>query len=141
LVRAGLVRVAPTADTAMFADALLVLEQDARAQARGLWAAHQFAVRDPDDPGLKRDAARFEIVEGRVMSTARHCDNIYLNFGPDYRTDFTVTIPRARMADFKAAGIDPSGLVDRKVRVRGWITQYHGPAVELTTPAALELPE
>jgi endonuclease YncB( thermonuclease family) len=141
LVKAGLVRVVPTTDAAMFADMLLALEQDARVHGRGLWADQRFAVRDPDDSRLKRDTGRFEIVEGKVASVAKRGDNIYVDFGLDYRTDFTVTIPRASMAEFKAAGIDPSDLVNQKVRVHGWITQYHGPEMELTTPAALEVLE
>jgi hypothetical protein len=43
------------------------------------------------------------------------------------------------MAAFTTAGIKPQDLTGQKVRVRGWVSQYRGPAMELTTPAALEV--
>jgi endonuclease YncB( thermonuclease family) len=139
LVRAGLALVAPTTDTEMFAADLLAIEQDARAHGRGMWADEVFAARQADAPRLAHDTASYRVVEGRVLETARRGDNIYLNFGADYRTDFTVTIPRTSLAAFAAYGIKPQDLTGQKVRVRGWITQYRGPAMELTTPAALEV--
>jgi hypothetical protein len=63
----------------------------------------------------------------------------YLNFGPDYKTDFTVTIAPTEMRLFRRAKIDPRELTGRTVRVRGWLGSYNGPEMELLTPSVLEL--
>jgi hypothetical protein len=61
-----------------------------------------------------------------------------LNFGPDYKTDFTVTIAPTEMRLFRREKIDPRELVGRTLRVRGWLGSYNGPEMELLTPSALE---
>jgi len=65
-----------------------------------------------------------------------------LVFGDDRRRDFGVTIaPRVRKL-LKAAQRDPTGLVGRQVRVRGWLRNRGGaPVIELGVPEQLEAVE
>ncbi len=138
LVKRGLVRVALSADSADFGDELLALERDARAAQRGLWALNAYAVRDAGDRArLNRDIGTYQLIAGAVTSTARRGDEIYLNFGNDYREDMTAMIPRETWTAFNK--LKPLTLIGRKIQVRGWVMRQNGPAVMLTAPALLEV--
>jgi len=139
MIRAGMARVMVTPDTAVFAADLLAMEAEAREAGRGLWSHSAFTLRTPADQRLADDIGTYQVVEGAIVRATRRNDVIYLNFGDDYRTDFTATIPREAWPLFADAKRNPAGLDGRKVRVRGWITRYNGPALELTHPAALEM--
>ena len=83
----------------------------------------------------------FELVEGRVIDVAVVRKRVYLNFGADWRSDFTVTIaPRTRRL-FEAEGIDPNAYEGRMLRVRGWVKSYNGPLIEATHPEQIEVLE
>ena len=51
----------------------------------------------------------------------------------------TVLIPAKVRSELRAMGIEIPALVERSVRVRGWIRWQDGARVELTHAAALEL--
>lgn len=139
LVGEGLSRVATNPDTRRCAAALLELETAARAAKRGLWADPRYRVRKADELG--GDIGTFQIVEGKVLAVKSGRERTYLNFGADYRTDFTVTLgarDRKRMAK---DGIDPATWAGKTVRVRGWISLLNGPEIELTHPEQIQILE
>jgi hypothetical protein len=74
-----------------------------------------------------------------VLRVTERRDRLYLDFGPDWRRDFTVSIAKRDRAAFRAAGIDPAGLLDASVRVRGWVRVHNGPMIEATHPEQIEL--
>ena len=78
-------------------------------------------------------------VEGRVLDTGNARGRIFLNFGRDWRTDFTVTIPSAARRDFVNAGLDPDSLAGLRIRVRGWVRSRDGPMIEATHPEQIEV--
>jgi len=92
MVARGLARVRPEYETDAEARALLALEAAARAAERGLWASPFFAVR-PAEAVTLSSAGSFQIVEGVVVEAAAVRRWLYLNFGPDWRTDFTAGAP------------------------------------------------
>ena len=81
----------------------------------------------------------FRIVNGIVRATAKIRNRIYLNFGEDWRDDFTIRIDRRYWRAFHAQGLDPLELAGRRVRVRGWIHLENGPMIRLTHPEPLEV--
>jgi endonuclease YncB( thermonuclease family) len=140
LLKRGAVRVSLSADTAEFGDELLEIEADAREAGHGLWRLDAYAVRDATDLArLNRDVGTYQIIAGTVTSTARRGDDMYLNFGDDYRSDMTAIIPREVWSAFRS--LKPLSLTGQRVQVRGWLMRRNGPAVELTAPALLELLE
>ncbi|MGE5147053.1 MAG: thermonuclease family protein [Candidatus Eiseniibacteriota bacterium] len=139
LLRRGLARVHTLEDNRARTAEMLALERDARAARRGLWAERAYRVRRPEEAAA--DADSFQLVEGTVVKAATARGQTYLDFGPDYRTDFTVVIPGKARRLFAAAGIDLAKLGGRRVLVRGWIMLRNGPMIELTHPEALELME
>jgi endonuclease YncB( thermonuclease family) len=137
VLAAGLARVETFADNRARAAAMLALEAEARAAGRGLWADPRFRVMSAAE--AERLVDGFHLVEGRVLRVTERRDRLYLDFGPDWRRDFTVSIAKRDRAAFRAAGIDPAGLLDASVRVRGWVRVHNGPMIEATHPEQIEL--
>lgn len=118
---------------------LLVLEAEARSGNRGLWETDIFAIRSPDPNTLALYLETVQIVEGRVISAAETRERTYLNFGFDYRTDFTVSIAARDVRTFTDAGIDMDALEGRIIRVRGWLQAINGPSITIDHPERLEV--
>jgi micrococcal nuclease len=138
LLERGLARVYTFADNdGGPIESMLSLERAARSAGRGIWSDPFYAVRRPEDVGA--DVGSFQIVEGRVLDAAVVRGRAYLNFGSDYKTDFTVTVAPGDRKRFEAAGIDLDGLDGRTVRARGWIKSYNGPMIEATHPGQMEI--
>ena len=142
LVETGAARVLSHADNRAAARDLLVLEGHARAAGRGLWSDPAHAVRDTHPDALAQDIGSVQLVEGRVIeATQLRSGRIYLNFGADYRTDFTVMIEAEDAPAFDAAGLTPAALETRRIRVRGWIEDENGPMIRIDHPERIELLE
>ena len=115
LLRLGLARVHVTADTRALASDMLAIEDKARRARRGLWSNPRLRVRSVGEIG--RDLGSFQLVEGQVLDAERRGDRWYLNFGDDWRSDFTVTIPASVLPDFAAAKLDLYSLKGRVIRI------------------------
>jgi endonuclease YncB( thermonuclease family) len=140
MVARGMARVRSLPDNGVPVADLLLMEAAARAEMRGIWADPFYRIRSPDE--AEGDIDSFQIVEGTVVDRARVRDRIYLNFGPDWRTDFTVSIETRLLKTFEKAALDPMDLKGRKIRVRGWIESRNGPSIDVTHPEQIEvLPE
>lgn len=140
LLARGMARVRSVADNRAHIAEMLKVEGDARADRRGIWAHRFYRVRSAAEAGA--DIGSFQIVEGIVVDRARVRRRIYLNFGADWRTDFTVSIDTRLLPVFAESGLDPMDLKGRWIRVRGWIEARNGPLIEATHPEQIEvLPE
>lgn len=116
---------------------LLAREAPAREAKRGIWGQRAYAVRTPETLG--RDYDTFQVVEGRVLSAAVVKGQLYLNFGPDWHTDFTIRAPHRAMRALRALHPDPKVFQGRMIRVRGWVYRHDGPEIDVTVPEMLEL--
>lgn len=138
MLRRGLARVYIAPDRRECAKPLYTAEQEARAARRGIWDNSAYAIRTPDSL-RNADTGTFQIVEGKVISADVKDGRAYLDFGSDWRKDFTVTISPDDMKIFRAVGIDPRTYAGMTVRVRGWVEQLNGPEIELPAPEDLEI--
>jgi endonuclease YncB( thermonuclease family) len=129
LLERGLAQVQTRPGETARAAEMLALERRARAAGRGLWAEAAFRPQDAAD--LRDSTGHFRIVRGRVLRVAPTESYLYLNFGADWRTDFTVRLRRAEL-DGAFAGIEPEGLAGRLVEVRGVVLEAGGPLIELS---------
>jgi hypothetical protein len=93
-------------------------------------------LRTPEQ--IANRAGTFQIVEGTVQTATVNKGRAYINFGDDYRDDFTVTVAPEDMKLFRQARFDVRKLAGKRVRVRGWVELYHGPEMEIASPAAIE---
>ncbi len=137
MIRLGLARVFSWKGELADLAALYDLEEQARDSGRGIWGSEFYAPRRPDPDPLAQFVDSMQIVEGIVISTADVRGRVYLNFGSDYKTDFTIAIAKKHMKDF--AAINPVELTGARVRVRGWIEMINGPMIWLDHPGRLEI--
>lgn len=114
---------------------LYAAEETARHQRAGLWGLG-YTVHDAAMP---MPSGGFGIVEGRVQAVARVNGRTYVNFGADYKTDFTVLLEGDAARRFSAQGVSPDSLKGRRVRVRGMLEDWNGPLIRLTSPRSLEI--
>ena len=135
LIRAGLAAVDPSSarlDDAVI-DALLALEDEARQARRGLW---QDPATHPKDAGnLKGSIGVLQMVEGDIRRVSGNDRYVYLNFGADWRTDFTVRL-RRKLAE--ANGFDHETMKGRKLRVRGVLQESRGPLIDIINTQQIE---
>ncbi|MEQ8325753.1 MAG: thermonuclease family protein [Parvibaculum sp.] len=152
MLRAGLARVYTFPDNRACASELLEAERSARRAGLEIWQDPFYDIRDASNEALLGErVGRFELVEGEISSAALVRGRIYLNFGDDYREDFTVTVndKNARLflehepwssllsTDDEAASV----LSGQRIRVRGWVDRYNGPEISATHPEEIELLE
>lgn len=137
MVRTGMARVYTFPDNRSMIDEMLAAERDARAEDLGIWALDYYAIRGPEN--LTDDEDSFQVVEGVVQEAAFVRDRVYLNFGADYRTDFTLVIDRDDLPAFEGADYQLDDLTGRQVRVRGWVEFYNGPMIAVTHPEQIEV--
>lgn len=113
--------------TAACADRLLSLEKEARRAGIGAWGGTAALPLDARNiPLLQRFAGQYVIVEGRVVSVGERSTMTFLNFGSNWRRDFSVSIARKDWEDFAKQGLTAAALDGRRVAVRGEILLREG---------------
>lgn len=128
LLEAGWASVDPTSapeDPAVI-DAMLAFENLARRARRGLWKDVTFR---PKAAGSLADwIGTRQLVEGRVHRVSENDRYLYLNFGADWRTDFTTRLDRKMM---KPGGFEAADYDGKKLRVRGVVVESRGPLIDI----------
>ena len=137
MLNQGMARVYSFPDNRGAVADMLALERGARRAKRGIWGLGFYAVRTPGELGPL--IGTFQLVTGRVLKADRVKSKIYLNFGQDWRTDFTITLKTGARRLFAKAGVDPLALEGRMIRVRGWLKKFNGPMIDATHPEQIEV--
>jgi len=119
-----------------YTDSFVESQKKAQKKKKGLWGS--FAIIDHTQANQYINQVRS--VEGRVMSTYKSKKCIYLNFGRDYKKDFTVVIFNNTLDFFNRKGVDPvSFYTGKKIRVMGRIREYNGPEIIVNSPYEIEV--
>ena len=139
MIRDGLARVLPGELPDSCVGALLVLENAARRADSGLWKERAFRVRSANDPSLATQKGLYVLVEGRVASVGRGTRMVFLNFGRDWRRDFTAVVATEVAARVVGEGKPVSGLTGRRVLVRGLVEDQDGALIRVTGAGGLEV--
>ena len=126
---------------------LLTTEDEARAARRGLWQKSPVICAW----GAKRAFDTFAIIQGPIIEAANVRGTIYLNFGEDYRKDFTIKITRSIFNKLPeetqniitrwAEGPESDSVPVRVVEARGWVFYSGGPMIEVKAPAQIRFLE
>lgn len=138
MLRQGMAFVYPPTGGESHLDEMLKAEQEARHEKRGLWNEGAHADLPADDPA-KIKYGHYAFVVGKVAKAERVKNMVYLNFGADWRTDFTAAIAAHDLKAFRKVGIDPLEYRDKTIRVRGWAKRDFGPMITVTNPAQIEV--
>ena len=134
LVERGLALVDPAVMSAPCLAELFDAERTAEADGRGRWAKAGSVIAAAERD-LAAERGRYVIVDGTVTSVGETRRTIYLNFGVDWRTDFTALIRRSDARDF--AG-DVPALAGRRVRIRGVLEAWNGGLIRVEHLAQIE---
>ncbi|MGH6945619.1 MAG: thermonuclease family protein, partial [Geminicoccaceae bacterium] len=137
LLEQGLAQVQTRPGEVFRAREMLDLERAARKERRGLWA--EPALRPCPADQARRRVGSFQIVQGRVARVAPTRSFVYLNFGADWRRDFTLRLPLELKERFARSGLGPQTLAGRRIEVRGFVLWAGGPLIELSHPEQLQL--
>ena len=102
------------------------MEDAARAANRGVWVDKNL-ISTPENAA--QHIGEFQVVEGTITRIYEGKKETYLNFGGDWHSDFSITIPgkvrrsmKAQLSTLKAGD---------KIRVRGAIYEENGPMIKL----------
>ena len=136
LLDLGLARVMTGSRNPEMAAQMYALEQSAREAKIGLWDGKAYKILSPIEAADAIES--FQIVEGKIESVSLNKNRVYLNFGKNWRDDFTVSVAPGDKRLFTKAGIDLMMLGGKTVRARGWVRSYNGPYMEIDHPQALE---
>lgn len=139
LLENGFARVRSTKDNLDLVSLMLALEERARKGEQGLWSLEKYGIFD----AMKAENAfgEFHLVQGKVYSIATVGNTIYVNFGSDWKTDFTIAIPSKIRQKFIARKTDPMSWKNYLIRVRGFVENYNGPYIEIDHPERIEILE
>lgn len=133
LVKAGLAHVYPLSGQEIAVSQLLALEERARHDRLGIWRLPELQVTPAAQAATQY--GHYALIRGKVINTVKLRNKIHLNFGADYRTDFTVTLDKRDWSRFR--DMDLLALQERSVLVRGFLHEDYGPALRLTNPSQI----
>ncbi len=136
LLSLGLTRVRTTEYNPEMAEQMLRLENTARKAKAGLWEMEAYKTLSPLE--AEKHIGSYQIVEGVIKSVSLRKNRIYLNFGNNWRKDFTVSISAFDRKKFTKQKIELQGWQGKRIRVRGWIDSYNGPYMEINHPERFE---
>ena len=109
-------------------------EDSARIAKKGIWAQPSFVL-TPENAAQHK--GEFHVVEGVITRTYDAKSATYVNFGADWHTDFSVTIPAKFRRGLKE--LLPQLNEGARVRVRGSIYEENGPMIKVTKPEQVEI--
>jgi|GEM_PF-2132689 len=117
------------------ASALLKAEKQAHADKKGLWAKGDIIIQASDTP---EHIGKFVMVEGVVKTLYNHKKgHVMLNFGEDWKTDFTVFIPNFSAKKYKKGFLN--NLKDKKIQIRGILYEKNGPSLSVLNKNYLKI--
>lgn len=137
LLADGLVHVYPLSGREIGTSELLPIEARARAQKLGLWQLPDLQPTPPEQAQTRY--GHYALIAGKVLSARKTKTMLQLNFGPEYRTDFTVQVDKRDWSKFKA--VDLLALQGKRVLVRGYLYEDYGPAMRLTNDGQITVSE
>lgn len=136
LIALGVARVRTTKYNPEMAAQMLNLEDQARTQKVGLWAMEEYNVLTPTS--TFKHIGSYQIIEGQVISVSMRRNKLYLNFGNNWKQDFTVRLNPNRYQDFEKNGLPPRRWSGKSIRIRGWLESYNGPFLDIDHPERIE---
>lgn len=137
MLKDGMARVNSFADNRAIVPEMMQKEQQARLKGRGLWALDHYQPKDHLTAEKYQNS--FQLVSGIVADVAKVRGTYYLNFGENWKEDFTIVIKPLAARKFIKANINPEDYQGKKIEVRGWLKSYNGPMINATHPEQITL--
>ena len=101
---------------------------------------HPFApVYTSDNKVLWQLEGNFAIIEGVVLKTHSSKNNIFLNFGVEWKSDFTAVVSADSKEPLQKHFESVSNLMGKRLKLRGFIDIYNGPSMRIDHPLQIEI--
>ncbi|MCF8475077.1 MAG: thermonuclease family protein [Emcibacter sp.] len=139
MLKQGMARVYSFPDNRAALPEMLAYEKKARKTKAGIWALDYYQPKDQTT--AERYNNSFQIITGTVKDIAKVRSTIYLNFGDNWRDDFTIVIKSKAAHEFAKATMAIDNLEGKKIEARGWLKSYNGPMIEVTHPEQITIIE
>ena len=131
LVEAGLAVLYTKPPNVKYTDLFVSLQKEARKKKKGLWGAYEVI----SSSQAYRFIDQIRTVRDKVLNTHKSLKAVFLNFGRNYREDFTVVIFKNCLENFYKKSIEPHIFYRGKtVEVTGRIKEYNGPEIIVCSP-------
>lgn len=114
---------------------LYAYEEAARKNKSGLWRSAEDGIKY--DGTIEGTEGSFQIYEGIVQAVRPGTGYMYINFGKDPTTDFTLLIKSSDAAFFPKRF--EKDLPRSRIRVRGWVEENSGPSMHMTHPEQIQI--
>ena len=119
-----------------YTDLFVNLQKQARRNNKRLWA--NYAIIDHSQ--ARSYINQIRTVRGKVVDTYQSSKVVFLNFGQDYKTDFTIVIFNDSLDSFLKNNINPATFYRGKtVEVTGKVREYNGPEIIAHSPWEIEV--
>jgi len=118
---------------------MLKHEKSARMAKRGIWGHPYYRIINHRQ--TPRHLRSFQLIEGKVQKAVVVRGRAYLNFGENWRNDFTITMSPRTMRRFWRKGPAIDRYQGKNIRVRGWLKKFNGPMIEASHPEQIEILE
>ncbi len=112
-------------------------EQKARNSKKGIWQHTNTLKSSAIINDYKEDLGEFAIVEGKPKHIYISKKNTFINFGDDWKTDFSIEFENKLLK--KSTDFSAKDLIGKTIRVRGWLEDYNGPFMKIFTVANVEI--
>lgn len=128
----GMARVYSFPDNRAIVPDMMRHENIARQNNSGIWALDFYKPKKQENSINHHNS--FQVITGTVKKVAKVRGTYYLNYGENWKEDFTVVIKPRAARKFIKSDIDPESYAGKKIEVRGWLKSYNGPMIEVTHP-------
>lgn len=136
LLRNGLAMLYTSVPNIKYVDLLVKSQQQAREDGINLWLPGRIIPQEKAAQYIGELAS----VEGRVLKVKMTNSAVHLNFGRDFRQDFSIVIFKDDLRLFNERKIDlEKDYQGRLVRVSGLVKEYNGPEIIVRHPAQIEV--
>lgn len=136
LVKEGLAVTYNKPPNVKYAALLNGLQNQAKKEKKGLWRKYETIPHTQAYLFI----GQIRTVTGKVIDTYQSKKCVYLNFGEDYKTDFTIVIFSDCLDYFHKENINPSVFYKNKtVEITGKIREYNGPEIIAHIPEDINI--
>lgn len=117
--------------------ALFAAEKRGRDSKSGIWKSFDINNSNEISKDYKEILNKFIILSGVVNNIYSTKKDTYINFGADWKTDFSAQIENKILKQHKDFSVEK--LKGKKISVRGWLEDYNGPLMKIYHPANIEV--
>ena len=138
LIEQGYAVISTIPPNVKYVELFIDAQKKARKANKGLWGSFPIINHSQTSKYINQ----IRSVEGVVVGTYKSAKCVFLNFGQNYKNDFTVVIFNNVLDTFSREGIDPLSFYNgKRIRVNGKIREYNGPEIIVNSPYEIEVLE